>query len=56
MLEYNKSFDLIVSNFNSTYATLKKQLTAVAEFAQKNDNLIQISQDVARHVSKIENY
>lgn len=56
VLEYNKSFDLIVSNFNSTYATLKKQLTAVAEFAQKNDNLIQISQDVARHVSKIENY
>ena len=54
VLDYNASFSLIVSTFNSTYSTLQAQFPLIAQFAQKNVELIQITQDVANHVLSLE--
>lgn len=51
VIDYNESFSLIVSTFNSTYTTLKEQFSAVSQFAQASPELIQIIEDVNTHVS-----
>ena len=50
VLDYNASFSLVVSTFNSTYVTLQAQFPIIEQFAQKNDELIRITQDVTEHV------
>lgn len=46
VFDYNASFSLIVSTFNSTYSILQAQFPLIAQFAQNNVELIQITQDV----------
>lgn len=46
VLDYNNSFSLIVSTFNSTYATLQAQLSPIADFAKNNKELIGITQNI----------
>ena len=55
VLDYNASFGLIVSTFNSTYSTLQAQFPSIAQFAQNNVDLIQITEDVANYVLSLEN-
>ncbi len=51
VLDYNNSFSLIVSTFNSTYATLQAQLSPIADFAQNNEKLIEITQNITNYIS-----
>lgn len=51
VLDYNNSFRLIVSTFDSTYATLQDQLSPIADFAQKNEKLIGITQNITSRIS-----
>lgn len=55
VIDYNKSFGLIVSTLNATYTTLQEQFPTVSQFAQANEELIQITEDVNTHVSSPQN-
>ncbi len=55
VLDYNASFDLIVSTFYSAYSTLQAQFPLISQFAQNNVELIEITQDVTNHVLSLEN-
>lgn len=50
VLNYNASFELIVSTFASTYLTLQEQFPLISQFSKENEELIQITQDINEHI------
>ena len=55
VLDYNNSFRLIVSTFDSTYAILQAQLSPIAAFAKENKELIGITQNIMSRISTCSN-
>ena len=55
ILDYNASFGLIISTFNTVCHTLTQQFPAVSQIVNNNTNLIQITSDIATYVESLQN-